>query len=187
MFNRELKCVPVSFREAIKHVMNLTEPCSAPIEECTFNGVWGGPIRRNRNTRPVYLFSYFWDRAVDVGIIASTEAITWEMQPSQFLEHAKVRTISSFVELDLSMDHIQMICGLSIGLLKAKFSKVPETQLPYLCMDVSYIAILLMDGFKMDPVQSVHLTKQIRYRLVTRPFLLFTWLNETSLGQGTKY
>ena len=85
--------------------MNLTQPCSAPIEECTFNGVWGGPIRRNRNTRPVYLFSYFWDRAVDVGIIASTEAITWEMQPTQFLEQAKVRTIYSSIKLDRSNDH----------------------------------------------------------------------------------
>eukprot|EP00210_Caulerpa_lentillifera_P001479 g1419.t1 len=130
----------------IRKVLNTTAGCNAPADECTFNGVWGGPQIKSKNNQPIYLFSYFWDRAMDVGMIKNRDALTFTMKPDSF-------TLKS-----------HELCSLQLTKLKERYSDVDDQNRPFLCMDLTYISVILMEGFKLDPYKDVTLTKQIRYR-----------------------
>lgn len=48
-------------------------------DACSFNGVWRG--KPSGMARAYYVSSYFWDRALDAGIIADKAAIEWRTTP----------------------------------------------------------------------------------------------------------
>jgi hypothetical protein len=48
-------------------------------EACSFNGAWRG--KPSSMARVYYVSSYFWDRALDSGIISDKNAISWKTSP----------------------------------------------------------------------------------------------------------
>jgi hypothetical protein len=48
-------------------------------EACSFSGAWRG--KPSSMARVYYVSSYFWDRALDSGIIADPKAISWKTSP----------------------------------------------------------------------------------------------------------
>jgi len=127
-------------------VLNTSARCGAPADQCTFNGVWGGPKAKSKQGQPLYLFSYFWDRAIDVGIINDPNALTFVMTPNSFTLKANE------------------LCSLQLQKLKELYPNVEETQRPFLCMDLTYISALLIDGLKLDTYKDVIVTKQLTYK-----------------------
>lgn len=54
--------------------------CGQPTKEaCSFNGAWRG--KPGDMARVYYVSSYFWDRALESGIIADKGAIAWKTSP----------------------------------------------------------------------------------------------------------
>lgn len=54
-------------------------PPACPQPECSFNGGWRG--KDLSKGRQYYVSSYFWDRAMDTGIITDPKAISWPTKP----------------------------------------------------------------------------------------------------------
>ena len=48
-------------------------------DHCTFDGTWRGPPRTHSD---YYVSSYFWDKAIETGIIKDTHALTWSATPN---------------------------------------------------------------------------------------------------------
>ncbi len=49
-------------------------------DQCSFAGAWrGNGLSKGRS---YYVSSYFWDRAVETGIVAKDGAITWATTPN---------------------------------------------------------------------------------------------------------
>jgi hypothetical protein len=53
--------------------------CCVVQEACSFNGAWRG--KPSSMARVYYVSSYFWDRALDSGIISDKNAISWKTSP----------------------------------------------------------------------------------------------------------
>lgn len=53
--------------------------CLPSQEACSFNGAWRG--KPSSMARVYYVSSYFWDRALDSGIIADKQATSWKTSP----------------------------------------------------------------------------------------------------------
>lgn len=49
-------------------------------EHCSFNGSWDGG--RGEGQKVFYISSYFWDRALDIGIIKDKDASKFETTPN---------------------------------------------------------------------------------------------------------
>ena len=60
--------------------MSKSRPCGAPADQCSFDGAWGGAGRSSA----LYVSSYFFDRAVDAGIIDENggATISAEVRPA---------------------------------------------------------------------------------------------------------
>ena len=56
-----------------------TLPPAPKQSSCSFSGAWRG--KPGRMKRVYYVSSYFWDRALDAGIIADKAAIEWRTSP----------------------------------------------------------------------------------------------------------
>lgn len=54
--------------------------CTCGVQEaCSFSGAWRG--KPSSMARVYYVSSYFWDRALDSGIISDPQAISWKTSP----------------------------------------------------------------------------------------------------------
>lgn len=130
---------------ATQQVMAIGKDCKVPqaqLAQCTFNGAWGG------STVPAvfYISSYFWDRATDVGLIPSDKSISVVISPLNFRTHGETA------------------CNTALADLPAKFPSVEAEQLPYLCMDLSFLHTLLTGGFKVPESTKVTVVKKIKYK-----------------------
>ncbi|GMH32263.1 hypothetical protein BSKO_00097 [Bryopsis sp. KO-2023] len=130
-------------REFIEDVLEVKTPCEAPKEQCSFKGAWGGPVPQSG--QQFYLFSYFWDRAEDFGIIDKEDAYDWKLNVSEYGGAS------------------DMVCGLSQTGLKDRYPEIGEEHLPYLCMDLSYCSVLLSKGFGFQEEEVGNLVKRIKY------------------------
>nr|GMC80996.1 apyrase 2-like [Ipomoea batatas] len=112
--------------------------------KCTFGGVWnggGGDGQRN-----LFVASFFFDRAAEVGFINATAAPVAKVRPADFESAARDA------------------CETGLEDAKSKYTSVSADNLPYLCMDLVYQFTLLVDGFGIDPQQEITLVKQVEYQ-----------------------
>uniref|UniRef100_A0A7N0U573 Apyrase n=1 Tax=Kalanchoe fedtschenkoi TaxID=63787 RepID=A0A7N0U573_KALFE len=110
--------------------------------KCTFGGVWnggGGDGQKN-----LFVASFFFDRAAEAGFVDSSKP-TAVVKPYDFLEPA------------------QQACETKIEDAAAAYPHVGEDNLPFLCMDLSYQYTLLVNGFGLDPWQTITLVKRVPY------------------------
>ncbi|KAK9843238.1 hypothetical protein WJX74_009079 [Apatococcus lobatus] len=123
-------------------VLRQKEPCGAPQDQCAFNGAWGG----SRQPKAFYVSSYFWDRAVEAGIIKDETALSYTLKPQD---------LSSAAE---------SACTTPLTALAALFPSVDKTQGPLMCLDLTFCHTLLTKGFRIGEKSAVTLVKRIQYK-----------------------
>ena len=131
-------------KDVAEALLELEKPCgSAPKDECSFAGAWGGGAGAGATN--VYLSSYLFDRASQTGIV-SADAISGTTTPSKFYEAAEAA------------------CKLSVKEVASTFEGVEEKDAPYLCLDLSYQHSLITKGYKLGDGNEVTMVKQIEYK-----------------------
>ena len=111
-------------------------------DECSFNGAWGG--EPGPGSKRVYLSSYLWDRAVNVGIVTDQE----------------IDGRSTVSELG---DKAKHACALSLSKVSSTYHGVDDADAPFMCMDLTFAHVLLSVGFKRHEWDTLTLVKQIEY------------------------
>jgi len=96
--------------------------------------------------KSLFVASFFFDRAVEAGIVKDADAAEAVVTPSAFEEAAK------------------KICSLSIAELGDEYPNVPAETRKFLCMDLTYQRSLLVNGFQVDASAKMTLVKKVKYR-----------------------
>lgn len=122
--------------------LGLDKDCDGPKDECSFNGAWGGTP--GLGSKRVYLSSYLWDRAINVGIVSDVE-IDGRSSVSEFKNAA------------------EKACGVPLSSVRTEYHGVEEKDAPYLCMDLTFAHALLSKGFERHAWEDFTLVKQIEY------------------------
>jgi apyrase len=124
--------------------------CGAPSRDaCSFAGAWRGkpPHLAGAVPRVYYVSSYFWDRAVDAGIVEDAQAIEWETSPADFARRAAAA------------------CGKDAeGVRRAFRGRVGHEAAPYFCLDLSFCHTVLTQGFDLPESAPIRLVKQVMYK-----------------------
>lgn len=116
---------------------------ACPYKNCTFGGVWNGD--GGYGQRNLYVASFFYDRAAQVGFINSS-APSAKVKPVAFAKAAK------------------SICQMSLQEANSTLTKVYQDSIPFICMDLVYEYTLLTDGFGLDPYQEITLVTEVEYK-----------------------
>jgi apyrase len=125
-------------------VKALKADASCESMRCTFGGVWSGG--GGDGMKSLFVASFFFDRALEAGIVKDAEAAEAEVKPSDFEAAAK------------------KICSLSVAELAEEYPNVQEDTRKFLCMDLTYQYSLIVTGFQVDPNTKVTLVKKVKYR-----------------------
>jgi apyrase len=112
--------------------------------KCTFGGVWNGGGGPGINS--LFVASFFFDRAVEAGIVKNGEAAEAVVTPKDFEAAAK------------------KICGLSLAELAEQYRNVQADTRKFLCMDLTYQYALLVTGFQVEAGTKMTLVKKVKYR-----------------------
>eukprot|EP00892_Ulva_mutabilis_P000339 jgi/Ulvmu1/10305/UM060_0107.1 len=129
--------------DAVRSALRLREDCGAKKELCTFAGAWGAVP--SHSGRKFCVMSYFFDRALDAGIITDADATQAEVRPQAFADAAG------------------RACALDAAAAESEFAGAGDNA-PYMCLDLSFQAALLTDGMKVPADQKVTLVRQVKYR-----------------------
>lgn len=94
--------------------------------------------------QPVFAMSYYFDVATDVGLIpeGAQEAT---LTPQDFVRRA------------------DLICGKSSSVVRKMYPSLEGDRPDFLCMDLTFITALLIDGFKLEPSATLNLAKSIKF------------------------
>nr|KYP63745.1 Nucleoside-triphosphatase [Cajanus cajan] len=128
-------------REIVLKALKVDEPCSH--QNCTFGGIWDGG--RGSGQRTIYATSSFFYLSRDVGIY-DAKAEDAIIRPVDFESVAK------------------RACGLTFEDAKSAYPLLAKSRVPYVCMDLSYMYALLVDGFGVDPWQEIIVANKIQYQ-----------------------
>ncbi|WOL18698.1 putative apyrase 2 [Canna indica] len=128
-------------RSEVIKALKVDEPCN--YSKCTFAGIWNGG--GGEGQKNLYVASYFFDRASDVGFV-DPNAATVPAKPLDFMEAAKAA------------------CQTTMDNARTMYPNVRESDLPYVCMDLVYQYTLLVDGFGLKPEKDITLVKKVQYR-----------------------
>ncbi|CAI5475028.1 unnamed protein product [Closterium sp. Yama58-4] len=113
-------------------------------EECTFGGVWSGG--RGQGASKLFIASYFFDRAGQLGVIPDPKASSAPVKAKDFAAAAEAA------------------CATPLEEVTKKFPAVDGKDAPYMCLDVVYQHKLLTHGFKIDDGAELTLVKQVTYK-----------------------
>lgn len=129
-----------------RDAMSKSRPCGAPADQCSFDGAWGGAGRPSA----LYVSSYFFDRAVDAGIIDGNDGstISAEVRPSD-LRVAGERACSA---------------GPEASDAAAAFPAAKAETAPFMCLDLAFQHALLTHGFGLEESKPVTIVKKVSYR-----------------------
>ncbi|KAJ1275188.1 hypothetical protein BS78_05G117100 [Paspalum vaginatum] len=126
--------------EEIIKALNLNAPCKT--KNCTFGGVWNGGDGAGQNN--LYVTTSFYYLASHVGFI-DREALSAKAAPAAFRAAAK------------------KACQLDINKAKAAYPNIAESDVPYLCMDLTYTYTLLVDGFGLQPMKKITFVSKVKH------------------------
>ncbi|CAD6254302.1 unnamed protein product [Miscanthus lutarioriparius] len=127
-------------REEIAKAMNLKAPCKT--KNCTFGGVWNGGGGAGRNN--IYVASGFYYLASHVGFIDSKA-------PSAKAAPAALRAAA------------KKVCQLDVKKAKVDYPNISDSDVPYLCMDLTYTYTLLVDGFGLQPTKKITFVSKVKH------------------------
>jgi Golgi nucleoside diphosphatase len=101
----------------------------------------------NRKVSPqqsVYILSYYFDRAVDVGLV-DKDALRGTLTVHDYWRSA------------------QSVCGLSPHGIVDKYPLVSVQNAPFLCLDLCYIVALLEEGFALSRDRELRLSRKMEF------------------------
>ncbi|KAJ1275190.1 hypothetical protein BS78_05G117300 [Paspalum vaginatum] len=127
-------------REEIAKALKLDAPCKT--KNCTFDGVWNGGGGAGQDN--LYATSAFYYLAADVGFIDS-KTPSAEATPAMFKAAA------------------EKACRLSVKEVQVAYPNVPNTDVPYTCMDLTYQYTLFVDGFGVHPMKKITLVSKVKH------------------------
>ncbi|EES08260.1 hypothetical protein BDA96_05G088800 [Sorghum bicolor] len=127
-------------REEITKALNLKAPCKT--KNCTFGGVWNGGGGAGQNN--IYVASGFYYLASHVGFIDS-KAPSAKAAPAAFRAAAK------------------KACQLDVKKAKVAYPNISDSDVPYLCMDLTYTYTLLVDGFGLQPMKKITFVSKVKH------------------------
>eukprot|EP00850_Spirogloea_muscicola_P017991 SM000160S02532 [mRNA] locus=s160:79032:81917:- [translate_table: standard] len=122
----------------------LKKDTECTLVKCSFGGIWSGGGGDGR--RRLYVASFYFDRAAQLGVVADPDANQAIVKPSQFWDAA------------------QEACALSLAAIPNKYPTVRPDDAPFLCLDVVYQYTLLTAGFDVKPEEEVTLVKKLLYK-----------------------
>ena len=123
-------------------ILNVNHGCKHI--KCTFGGVWNGG--GGDGFKQLFVASFFFDKAVDAGIISNKKVVSAVVTPAEFERAAK------------------KFCSLSLAEIVQQFPRLKEMKRKYICLDLVYQYSLLVTGFGIDQNQELTLVKKILYR-----------------------
>ncbi|KAG0519881.1 hypothetical protein BDA96_08G024700, partial [Sorghum bicolor] len=127
-------------REEIAKALNMNAPCNT--KSCTFDGVWNGG--RGAGQDNLYLSSSFHYVATRVGIIDG-KLPSARSTPSAFRVVAK------------------RVCQMSVKEVKVAYPMVEDISVPYLCLDLTYLYTVLVDGFGLKSIKKITLVSKVKH------------------------
>lgn len=111
-------------------ILNKNRIC--PLKPCSFDGVYQPSLKETFGDNDLYLFSYFYDRTHPMGI------------PSKF-------TLSHIKEV------AEKVCSGKRDYFAASKEALQEIDHnPHLCMDLSYMYVLLREGYGISESRTLH-------------------------------
>ncbi|GBG91332.1 hypothetical protein CBR_g52218 [Chara braunii] len=113
-------------------------------DKCTFGGVWAGASSAG-GPKILYLASYFWDRARQLGIITDMDAKQVDLKLNQFSRASRE------------------VCDTPFAEMGTKFPNTEPKDRPFLCLDICFCVSLLREGFGLPEGKDVTVIKQIEY------------------------
>ena len=113
--------------------------------QCSFGGAWGGGGGEGAKT--MYLTSYFFDRAVETGLVPAS-ATSARIRPADFRSKAEA---------------VCRVAWAGPADMRQRFPDVEEDHAPYVCLDLTFISSLLVDGFRIPPMSELVVVKQFLY------------------------
>eukprot|EP01023_Acetabularia_acetabulum_P037852 TRINITY_DN3613_c0_g1_i1.p1 TRINITY_DN3613_c0_g1~~TRINITY_DN3613_c0_g1_i1.p1 ORF type:complete len:482 (-),score=89.00 TRINITY_DN3613_c0_g1_i1:410-1855(-) len=139
-----LKSSGANFQECSEGIENVldADAQSCTFDKCSFSGAWAV------NTVPqtdMYISSFFFDRAVDSGIITDSTLPTANIKVQDYKTKG------------------QIACSENSEAVQTEFQNIEADLVPYLCLDLSYCYTLLKDGFDISEDQDITLVKRINY------------------------
>lgn len=130
--------------QAARDAMRVGAACgSVPATECSFDGVWGGAAKHDK--RKFFVSSYFFDRALDAGIIKDGKATSFATSPAAFKDAA------------------HKACSTPLDKLGSAFPAADSAVLQYLCIDLTFQYAMLATGLKVPDGSAITLVKQVEY------------------------
>lgn len=123
----------------MERVLRRGDPCGG--DGCTFAGVWGGPRARGDATGTV-LCSFFFDRLRNVGRIEADKKEA-SATPRIFEREAG------------------KACSLATADLGAAYPNLKPSEAEWMCLDLSFLAALLLKGLSYTPDTPLRLRKEI--------------------------
>jgi apyrase len=95
----------------------------------------------------MYLTSYFFDRAVETGLVPES-ATSARLRPAEFRAKA---------------DAVCRLPWKGLSDMQVRFPDVEAEHAPFVCMDLSFITSLLVDGFNIPSETELVVVKQFLY------------------------
>mmetsp|Transcript_84876 Transcript_84876/g.274368 ORF Transcript_84876/g.274368 Transcript_84876/m.274368 type:complete len:844 (-) Transcript_84876:81-2612(-) len=111
---------------------------------CTFGGVWSGPVDERRR---VVLVSYFFDRMLEAGLIPAAAA-------------QAILTPSAFTAAGLEVCEV---AALGVEAMLAKFPGLSRERATWMCFDLTYLAVMLIQGLGLANDSQLIVVKTIAY------------------------
>jgi apyrase len=94
--------------------------------------------------QPIFAMSYYFDVATDVGLIVpgAQDAV---LKPEDFVTRAEA------------------VCGKSADAVQSMYPSVEANRVNFLCIDLTFITALLLEGFRIDRTATLNLAKSINF------------------------
>ncbi|RHN59595.1 putative hydrolase [Medicago truncatula] len=129
-------------KKIVHQALKLNYPC--PYQNCTFGGIWNGG--GGSGQRKLFAASFFFYLAAEVGMVDPNKP-NFKIRPVDFESEAK------------------KACALNFEDAKSSYPFLAKKNIAsYVCMDLIYQYVLLVDGFGLDPLQEITAGKQIEYQ-----------------------
>ncbi|XRB01160.1 apyrase [Pycnococcus provasolii] len=131
-------------RETAMTALNADAPACEVDGECSFQGIWSGGY--GEGARRIYLASFFFDLGVSSGLVASEDELEADVTAADFEAKAELACSTDADELATIFPN----------------AKREHDDTPYLCLDLTIISSLLIDGLSISKDQPLKVIKQVK-------------------------
>lgn len=129
-------------RAYVLKYLDVDAPCKH--KNCTFNGIWNGG--GGAGIKELYVASFFYDIANEVGIIKPYGTASATVRPADFLRVAR------------------RACSTKYQDITSLFPNILSSDIPFVCLDLVFQYTMLVDGLGVHRFQNITLVSRINYK-----------------------